>query len=335
VKGEPANGQELESLSDEELQEVVNQHEIFGRVSPATKERIVAALRRSGRYVAMIGDGVNDVPALKAAQLAVGLRSGSGITRDIADMVLMNDAFSNLPRAFREGQRIRKGMENIFRVFLTRTLSLTLVILFVALLDDPFPVTPRHTALIAMVTVGIPAFFLAAWARPGPTGQIVILSASQFVIPAAVSIAVVGLVVYEFFLSTSDDVALAQTALTLTAIGCGLLVIFFLEPPSPRWVAAMPLSADWRPAALAAALFGLLIAFVVVDTTRDFYELKVPNVWETSIVMLVIIAWAVSLREFWRTPLFQAVARRLNGNTRAAGGGDPPSANPADGDLWT
>ncbi|HUF52300.1 MAG TPA: HAD-IC family P-type ATPase [Dehalococcoidia bacterium] len=332
LKGEPANGQKLETMSDEELQAAVGQSTIFGRVSPATKERIVTALRKSGRYVAMIGDGVNDVPALKAAQLAVGLRSGSAITRDIADMVLMNDAFSNLPRAFREGQRIRKGMENTFRVFLTRTLSLTLVILAVALMDDPFPVTPRHTALIAMLTVGIPAFFLAAWARPGRTGQVVILSASQFVVPAAISIAVVGLVVYQFFLSASDDVALAQTALTLTAIGCGLLVILFLEPPTQTWVAANPLTADWRPAAMAAGLFGLLIAFIAVGTIREFYELDMPNVWETCVIVLIVIAWAVCLREIWRLPLFKALARRLNGSA-ALPAKDSPSANPADGDL--
>jgi cation-transporting ATPase E len=312
VKGEPANGIDLETMDDAELQVSVQRSTIFGRVSPATKERIVSALRKSGRYVAMIGDGVNDVPALKAAQLAVGLRSGSGITRDIADMVLLNDAFSNLPRAFREGQRIRKGMENIFRVFLTRTISLTLVILAVALLNDPFPVTPRHTALIAMITVGIPSFFLAAWARPGRTGDLVILSASQFVVPAAITIAAVGLVVYEFFLNSSDDVALAQSALTLTAVGCGLLIILFLEPPTRTWVAANPLSGDWRPVAMTLGLFALLVAFLVIKTARDFYELDIPNVWEFAVLVLVVIGWAVSLREVWRLPIFQALAKRLN-----------------------
>jgi cation-transporting ATPase E len=318
ISGEPANGVELETMADEELDTIVKQTAIFGRVTPRTKERLVHALRRSGRYVAMIGDGVNDVPALKAGHVAVALRSGAGITRDVADMVLLNDSFSNLPRAFAEGQRIRKGMENIFRVFLTRTISLTLVILAVALLSDPFPVTPRHTALIAAVTVGIPSLFLAAWARPGKTGQLVLVSASRFVIPASLTIAALGLIAYKSFLSTTDDVELAQTALTLTAVGCGLLLLLYLEPPSPIWVAASPLTADRRPALATLGLFGLLMLLMVVPFTRNFYEIYVPNIWQFAIIALTVAAWAWLIRAIWRVDLpppirsrFHSLAARL------------------------
>jgi cation-transporting ATPase E len=122
----------------------------------------------------------------------------------------------------------------------------------------------------------------------------------------------VGLVVYEFFLNSSDDVALAQSALTLTAVGCGLLIILFLEPPTRTWVAANPLSGDWRPVAMTLGLFALLVAFLVIKTARDFYELDIPNVWEFAVLVLVVIGWAVSLREVWRLPIFQALAKRLN-----------------------
>jgi cation-transporting ATPase E len=311
VQGEPANGVELETMDDSELDAAVKQATIFGRVSPKTKERIVNALRRSGGYVAMIGDGVNDVPALKAGQVAVALRSGSTITRDIADMVLLNDAFSNLPRCFTEGQRIRKGMESVFRLFLTRTISLTLVILAVAILNDPFPVSPRHTALIATLTVGIPSLFLAAWAKPGKTDNFVMVSASWFVVPAAIGIAAIGLITYEFFLSTSDNLGLAQTALTLTAIGCGLLAILFLEPPTEAWVGANPLSADWRPTVAAGGMFALLIAFMVLPVFRSFYELTIPNVWEFAVIGLAVAAWAWSVRAIWRWDLTRNVRARL------------------------
>jgi cation-transporting ATPase E len=300
LAGEPASGQELEEMRDQELDRVVDRTTIFGRVSPRTKERIVNALRRRGHYVAMIGDGVNDVPALKAAQVAVALRSGSGVTRNIADMVLLSDAFSNLPRTFQEGQRIRKGMENIFRVFLVRTLSLTLVILAVSLLNDPFPVTPRHTALIAMLTVGIPSLFLAVWARPGKTGKLVILSGAEFVVPAAIGIAVVGVIVYEFYLSTSGNVELARTALTLTAVLCGLLLIPFLEPPTPAWTAANPLSGDWRPTILAVGMLALFVAVLALPLLREFYELSLPDAWGFAMIGLVVLAWAVVVQAVWR-----------------------------------
>ena len=301
--GRPISGAELEMTDDLELSRLAEEATVFGRVSPQDKERIVSALRRSGAYVAMVGDGVNDVPALKAAQVALALRSGSAVTRDIADMVLLEDAFAALPRAFREGQRIRKGMESIFRLFLTRTLSLTLLIFAVSLLNDPFPVTPRHTAIIAMLTVGIPSLFLAVWAKPGKTGRLVILSGAEFVAPAAISITAVGLIVYEFFLSSTDDVEMARTALTLTAISCGLLLILFLEPPTPAWAAANPLSGDWRPAVLAAGLFALVVGFMIWPVSRDFYELVLPDAWGFALIGLVVFSWTVIVRAVWRFDL--------------------------------
>ncbi len=322
IDGEAVHGPDLEDMEAAELADVAQRVTVFGRVSPRSKERIVNALRRGGSYVAMVGDGVNDVPALKAAHVAVALRSGSGITRDIADLVLLNDAFSNLPRAFREGQRIRKGMESIFRVFLTRTLSLTLMILAISLMNDPFPVTPKHTALIAMLTVGIPTLFFAVWARPGRVGRLVILSGAHFVIPAAISIAVVGVIVYEFFLHSTGDIPTAQSAMTFTAILCGLLIIVFLEPPTPAWVAANPLNGDWRSPALAAALFGLFVTFLAFPTARDFYEIELFNVWEFAMIGLVVVAWAFSLRSIWRTGLLARVQRLLQGRTEEAASED-------------
>ncbi len=309
--GEPASGPELDALDDAAFAKRVNEAAIFGRISPNTKERIVSALRRSGHYVAMIGDGVNDVPALKSAHVAVGLRSGSGITRDIADMVLLDDAFSSLPRAFQEGQRIRRGMESIFRIFLTRTVSLTLIILAVSLLDDPFPVTPRHTALIAMLTVGIPSLFLAVWAKPGRTWRLVILSGIEFVVPAGIGIAAVGLIAFEFFLSSTGNIGLSQSALTFTAVGCGLLVILFLEPPTPFWAAVNQLSGDWRPTVLAAGMGVLLIVVLVVPVVRRFYEVDLPTIWGFLVIGAMVVAWTVTLRAFWRLRVTQRLRRLL------------------------
>jgi cation-transporting ATPase E len=180
-------------------------------------------------------------------------------------------------------------------------LSLTLLIFAVSLLNDPFPISPRHTAIIAMLTVGIPSLFLAIWARPGKTGRLVVLSGAGFVVPAAISIALVGLVVYEFFLSSSHDAELARTALTLTAVGCGLLLLPFLEPPSAAWVAASPSSGDWRPTLLAAALGALFVAFMLIGVTRRFYELTLPDAWGFALIAMVVLSWAVLLRSFWRT----------------------------------
>jgi cation-transporting ATPase E len=138
-------------------------------------------------------------------------------------------------------------------------------------------------------------------------GRLVILSGAHFVIPAAVSIAAVGVIVYEFFLHSTGDIPTAQSAMTFTAILCGLLIIVFLEPPTPAWVAANPLNGDWRSPALAVGLLALFIAFLAVPTTRDFYELELLNGWEFAMVGLVVVAWAFSVRSLWRFDLFAQV----------------------------
>jgi cation-transporting ATPase E len=305
MDGAPVNGGEIETIDDEALEALARNGRVFGRVSPGTKERIVSALRRGGSYVAMIGDGVNDVPALKASHVAVAMRSGSAITRDISDMVLLNDAFSNLPRAFREGQRIRRGMEDIFRVFLSRTVSLAVVILVVALVNDPFPVTPRHTALISALTVGIPSLFLAAWSRPGRTGETVIISGSRFVIPAALSIAAASLAVYEGFLSVGGDVGVARTALTFTATGCGLLIILFLDPPR-SFSGAAGGTADRRPILMAGSMFCLLLTSAAVPFLRDFFELELPGAVGFFVIGSTVIAWALVMRIAWQKGLLRS-----------------------------
>ena len=299
IAGDLVSGAEIEGMNEKELERVVVDSTIFGRVSPQGKAELVRALQRTGRYVAMIGDGVNDIPALKAAQVAVAMRGGSGIARSVADLVLLRDEFSKLPSLFQEGRRIRKGMDSIFRLFLTRTLSLTLIVLFTSLLNDPFPITPRHSALIALLTVGIPSLGVAIWARPDKTGRVIVLSGAGFVLPAALGIAGIGLIVYEFYIS-AGDVEQARSALTMASVLCGLLLILFLEPPTPAWTGARPLSGDWRPVLLGGIMLLAFGAVLTLPGLRRFFELETPNIWGFLIIVLVVFAWATALRFTWR-----------------------------------
>src|SRR5581483_8346471 len=159
-------GPELEHLDEDELERVADEGSIFGRIAPQHKEALVRAIQRRGHYVAMTGDGVNDVPALKQSNVAIAVKSGSPVTRNVADLVLINDSFGVLAGAFSEGQRIRKGREAIIRLFLVRTFAVSLAILGASVFADPFPITPRQSGVPAQLTVGIPALALAVWARP-------------------------------------------------------------------------------------------------------------------------------------------------------------------------
>ena len=130
--GAPAvSGIELERMSPQELDATAREAAIFGRVSPEQKEQIVAALVRSGAYVAMIGDGVNDAQSLKRSKLGIAMESGSDVTRNVADIVLLGDSFESLRPALVEGRRIVSGLSNAMYLFLTRVATSTLSLIHI------------------------------------------------------------------------------------------------------------------------------------------------------------------------------------------------------------
>jgi cation-transporting P-type ATPase E len=294
------SGLDLDKLNEAEFGALAERTTVFGRITPQQKERLINALREQKHYVAMIGDGVNDVLALKQADLAVAMRSGSQVTRSVADVVLLNNSFGAMPKAFLEGQRIRRGMMDIVRLFLARTLSVALIIFGSTLIGAAFPITPRQNGLLAFLTVGIPTFALAAWARPGRTPRHLVTSGGYFVVPAAVSIAFVGVIIYDFYLSNSGAVISGQSALTTITILCGLLLIPFAQPPTETFVGGSPLNGDWRPTVLAGALFVLFGVILGVPALRNIFELELLSVSEYAIIAYVVLGWAVTLRFLWR-----------------------------------
>ncbi|MDQ3547888.1 MAG: HAD-IC family P-type ATPase [Chloroflexota bacterium] len=294
------SGRELEGLDDAALRQIASETTVFGRITPTQKEALVKALRAEGHYIAMTGDGVNDVLALKQANLAIAMQSGSQVTRGVADIVLLKDSFAALPAAFLEGQRILKGMQDIIRLFLVRTLYVSLIIFAVSRMGEEFPVTPKQNALLALATVGLPVLFLAAWARPGPTPRRLVPSSSHFVIPAALTIAAVGTIVYMFFLDMTGDPGQARTALTITTIVCGLALIVFSEPPTPEWTGGEELSGDWRPTILAGVTLLIFCIGLYIEPIRNFYELETMPFTSYLIIGLIVTGWSSILRYLWR-----------------------------------
>jgi cation-transporting ATPase E len=283
------SGTELAHMDDTYFNQVAENISIFGRIMPEQKERLVEALRAQGHYVAMIGDGVNDVLSLKKANLGIAMQSGSAATRAVADMVLLNDSFGALPPAFMEGQRIINGMRDILRLFLTRAIYFAMLIIATAVIGIGFPYVPKHATLVTLFTVGIPTFALAAWAKPGTVPKEGLIRAvTHFVFPAAISTFLFGLIIYTvaFGLTHSDvearsftitqeeidrfrisagidyeiidseeyasEVAtlVAQSALTTFTLIAGLVLVVFVEPPTEFFVGGDIFSGDKRPTLL-------------------------------------------------------------------------------------
>src|SRR5215218_1745618 len=150
------------------IAEAAEMNTIFCRITPDQKKALVGALAEQGRFTAMVGDGVNDVPALKQARLAVAMGSGSQITKGIADIVLLRDQFSMLPRAVGEGRRIARNIHRLGRLYLTKSVYAGFLILLAAIFDFTFPFLPRQLTIAATLTIGIPSFVLALAPSEGP-----------------------------------------------------------------------------------------------------------------------------------------------------------------------
>jgi cation-transporting ATPase E len=202
---------------------------------------------------------------------------------------------------------------------MSRILYLAFLVAAIGFVGGGFPFTPRQNAIISVLTLSIPAFCLALWSEPGPTPHISVTTRlAHFVIPAVISIGLVGLAVYLYFLQITGDMIYAQTALTYTAILCGILLIVFVQPPTHWWAGGDVYSGDRRPTLLAIGLLLLFVVFLVVPPLREFYGLiLLRKVGHYIIILLAVGVWVILLRLAWRARL---VDRYLNVSLSRASG---------------
>ena len=199
------SGPELDAMDPETFERTVLETNIFGRMKPENKQAVIEALKKNGRYVAMIGDGVNDVKSLKTAQVGVALESGSGAARGVADMVLVNDNFSALPKALVEGRRTVSGMRDILKIYLTRNIALAIMFIAIYVFIGYLPMIPIQNTYYAFVSVTIMAFFMTIFAKPDDNKNLILPDVLRFCVPSAIMIAGVGLAVYAGFWMMSSN----------------------------------------------------------------------------------------------------------------------------------
>jgi cation-transporting P-type ATPase E len=330
--GEPVAGTTLDDLDDAALDRLVARTVVFGRVAPEHKERIVASLRRQGRYVAMIGDGVNDARALKAAHVGVAMRSGSAVTRDVADILLVDDSFAALLPAQREGRRIINGIATSMYVFLARVATQGVVILAVTMLGLGFPYSPTQVGL-TLFTVGVPTLFLTFWARPTPPDPHLLGNLARFTIPAAIITGGFATAVYAYLYEsvtrfigsgrtpaevisdfesytglayTDADFAAAaatigaQTGLSTFICLASFVLILFLAPPVRFFAAWTSPVADRRPTILVAALLTTFCAVLFVPVLYTYFGLTAGNSFVFGVVGIAVVVWFAALSAAYR-----------------------------------
>jgi cation-transporting P-type ATPase E len=293
---------------EEGLQKAALENTIFCRIKPEQKKSLVGALVAAGRYVAMIGDGVNDVPALKRARMAVSMGSGTQVTKGVADVVLLEDQFSRLPEAVGEGRRIARNIHRLGRLYLTKTVYAATLILLVAVPGFAFPFLPRHLTVAAFLTIGIPSFVLALLPSEGPLYRGRLLRAlAAFAVPAGVATAL-GSILSFFLVDTVAGGTLAEgrTAATSTLIALGLAFILLLERGAGREHIAIQSNMLGMVMGLGGAYAGIL----ALPFLREFFDLVLLGPGEWFLVFLSVaigltiasLLWKVPQIERWEVP---------------------------------
>lgn len=288
----------------EELAEVAAANTIFCRIRPDQKRALVSALSESGCYTAMIGDGVNDVPALKSARMAVAMGSGSQVTKSVADVVLLEDEFERLPQAVAEGRRIARNIHRLGRLYLTKSIYAAALILLVSVPGFAFPFLPRHLTLAAFLTIGIPSFVLALAPSDGPLYRGRLLRAlGAFAVPAGISTAL-GSILSFFLIDVVFGGSLEEgrTAATTTLIILGLCFVLLLERGPGREHIAI----QSYMLAMVAGLGALFAGILAVAPLREFFEMTMLTASQWFIAMLAAALGLVAASLLWRLPVIQS-----------------------------
>lgn len=263
------------------LADVLEEHSVFGRVTPAQKRAMVGALQSRGHVVAMTGDGVNDVLALKDADLGIAMGSGAGATRAVAQIVLLDDTFSVMPSVVAEGRRVLGNIERVSDLFLTKSFYAMALSVATVVLVLPFPFLNRHLTIVTALTIGIPAFFLALMPNtqrfmPGFFRRVL-----KFAVPAGLITAVASYATYGYVLAitdAADGVPDARSAAVVT-----LFVV--------AWWVLVQVARPWTPLRLgicAAMLVGFL-GVLYVPWLSTLFDLS----WRPDKVGLVALGVGV------------------------------------------
>jgi cation-transporting ATPase E len=248
------------------LAEVVENGTVFGRVTPHQKRAMVGALQSRGHVVAMTGDGVNDVLALKDADIGIAMGSGSSASRSVAQLVLLDGSFDTLPSVVGEGRRVIANIERVANLFVTKTVYALLLAILVVVFARPFPFVPRHLTLVGTLTIGAPGFFLAlaptaVRARPGFVTRVL-----RFAVPVGTLAAAATYAAYELAIAENASLLHARTLATLVLVSVGLFALV---------INSRPLTVGRRVLVGAmAATFGAVLLF---PSGRTFFELELPR----------------------------------------------------------
>lgn len=312
------SGSDLVNMTDEQLDQIVYKTSVFARISPNDKLRIVNSLKRQQNIVAMTGDGVNDAPALKAADIGVAMgKTGTDVARESADMILLDDNFTTIEYAIKEGRRIYSNIQKVIQYLLAGNISEVLTIFLAVLFNIGTPILAVHILIVNLVTDTIPALALGVDPasddimdqKPIKAGTLFEKGLIARVIFHGIIISAITLIAYYIGYQDTQEAGTTMTFITLSLSQIihslnqhSSTISFFSKKHARNW---------YLYGAMALSLI-ILLLLVFIPPVAQFLSLQIPskNEW------LVIIA--LSLVPLVVVELYKLVAKKRCTNKRNA-----------------
>lgn len=276
----------------DEMAEALDRGTVFGRVAPRQKRDMVGALQSRGHTVAMTGDGVNDVLALKDADIGVAMGSGSEATRAVAQIVLLDNRFATLPSVVAEGRRVIGNITRVATLFLVKTVYSVLLAVLVVCWQVEYPFLPRHLTLLSTLTIGVPAFFLALAPNKERARPHFVRRVMRYAIPGGVLAALATFATYllaRHHYSGAGALEAETSAATLTLFLISLWVLAIIARPY-TW---------WRVGLVAAMAAGFLLV-LVVPWLQEFFALRLVGMTMPWVAVGIAVLAAAVLEFLWR-----------------------------------
>lgn len=222
-------------LDDEEIREAVGKYTVFGRVTPDQKRKFVSALKNAGHTVAMTGDGVNDVLALKDADCSIAMASGSDAASQVSQLVLLESDFSRLPSVVAEGRRVVNNIERTASLFLVKNIFSLFLSIFSIVLMVNYPLEPSQISLISMFTIGIPAFLMSQEKNTDRIQGHFLSNVLFKALPGGLTDFLVVSALYVFCMEFNVSETDVSTSCTILLAIVGLMILYQIASPMTKY----------------------------------------------------------------------------------------------------
>ncbi|GAA0079139.1 cation-translocating P-type ATPase [Clostridium sp. CTA-5] len=265
--------------NEEEFTKVIEENTVFGRVTPHQKRRIVKALQKMDHTVAMTGDGVNDVLALKESDCGIAMANGSDATKAVAQLVLLKSDFSALPKVVEEGRKQINNLEIVAELFLSKTVYSIILAFVFSILFLPFPVLPIQMSLVGSCAIGIPAFFLALLPSRGAVKRGFLQRILTVSIPNGIFLALFTTLTFMISRKIGASIEYSRTLALLMLAGTSMVILLKVSRPLTKFKLGLGI-----------VMFGIVTLAFITPIGRWIFTLEVIKLRHWVISLAVIVA---------------------------------------------